>query len=140
MFTLDYAKYLIRGNYILASSKVVDIYAKIPVDGSLLMADGKNAQANEELTCIPLHFVNTKESHEVFTSDLKSFFDFGKKCLADGFVTRGQGEISLLPFKNCAFPMDISAEQKCLNVGGGCKVAERFCTKCSCRSSQLSYC
>ena len=59
--------------------------------------------------------------------------------MADELPARSGGEVSLLPFKNCAFPMDMSAEQKCLNVGGGCKVAERFCTKCSCKSLKLTY-
>ena len=60
--------------------------------------------------------------------------------LGGGASCEGGGdEVSLVPFKNCAFPMNMSAEQKCLNVGGGCKVAERFCTKCSCRSSKLAY-
>ena len=91
----------------------------------------------EELRCISLYFVNTKDSHEIFMSRLKPFFDFGKKCLNVGIGS--QNIPSTVPSKLYAFPMDISAEQKCLNTGGGCKVKEIVCTKCACRSSKLHY-
>ena len=61
----------------MAGAKIVDRNAINPKDGSLLMDDGENAQGNEELTCIPLHFVNAKESYDLFSTDLKPFFDFG---------------------------------------------------------------
>ena len=126
VFTLDYAQYCKKRGHILAGCKIVDREARSPVDGGFLMADGENAQANEELTCIPLHFVNAKESYKVFNNELKPFFDFGKKCLVEGLPARGADEVSLVPFRNCAFPMDMSAEQKCLNVGGGARLQRDF--------------
>ena len=110
-----------------------------PKDGCLLKNGDENAQGNEELTCIPLHFVNAKESYDLFGTDLKPFFDFGNRCLNDGLESRMEVEPTFLPFKLCAFPMDMSAEQKCLHSGGGCKVKEFFCTKCACRSSKLHH-
>ena len=35
--------------------------------------------------------------------------------------------------------MNMSTEQKCLNIGGGCKVSNIFCTKCSLSSNDLHY-
>ena len=35
-----------------------------------------------------------------------------------GLLSRKPGEPTLFPFKLCAFPLDISAKQKCLNLGG----------------------
>lgn len=116
VFTLDYAQYCKTRGHVLAGAKIVDRSARNPKDGSLLLADGENAQGNEELTCIPLHFVNAKESHTLFMNDLKPFFDFGKKCLNVGL-----GSLNIpntVPLKLCAFPMDMSVEQKCLNIGG----------------------
>ena len=57
---------------------------------------------------------------------------FAKQCEKNGIT-------GTKPFINCSFPMDMSAEQKCLNIGGGCKVATHFCTKCSLTSSDLHY-
>ena len=44
----------------LAGAKLVDRGAINSKDGTLLMVDGENAQENEELICIPLHFVNQR--------------------------------------------------------------------------------
>ena len=139
VFTLDYAQYCKTRGHVLAGAKIVDRDAINPKDGSLLMDDGENAQGNEELTCIPLHFVNAKESYDLFSTDLKPFFDFANQCLNNGIEMRNGDESTTAPFKLCAFPMDMSAEQKCLHSGGGCKVKELFCTKCACRSSKLHY-
>jgi hypothetical protein len=35
-----------------------------------------------------------------------------------------------VPF-DVTFPMDLSAEQKCFNLGGACKSAKHFCIKCA---------
>ena len=47
----------------LAGDKIVDRSTRNPRDGILLMADGVDAQVYEELTCIPLQFINARESH-----------------------------------------------------------------------------
>ena len=108
MFTLDYTQYCKTQGHVLAGVKIVDRSTRNPKGGSLLMVDGENAQGNEELTCISLHFVNAKESHEICMSDLKPFFDFGKKCL--NVVLGSQNIPTTVPLKLYAFPMDVSAE------------------------------
>ena len=35
--------------------------------------------------------------------------------------------------------MDMSAEQKCFDLGGGCKVKELFCVKYACKSSDAMF-
>ena len=133
-------KYCKKRGYVLAGARIVDRDARNPKDGTFLMADGKNEQGSEELTCIPLHIVNAKESHaSLFMTDFKSFFDFGNRCLNVGLVPRIHVEPTFIPFKLCTFPMDISTEDTCLNSGGGYKVKDFFCTKCVCRTSKLHH-
>ena len=84
-----------------------------------MMADGKNVQTNEEITCISLHFLNTKESNNLFVTDLEYIFDVGKRYKDVVILSYKEGKPILIPFKLCAFPMDISAEQKYLDVGSG---------------------
>ena len=45
----------------------------------------------------------------------------------------------MFPFEDVTYPMDMSAEQKCFDLGGGCKVKEFFCVKCACRSSDAMF-
>ena len=125
-FTLDYAQYCKKRGHVLAGVKIVDRNAINPNDGTIMMTDGKNIQENEEITCIPLHFVNSKDSHTLFVIDLKPFLDFGKRCKDVGLVSRKPGEPALFPFKWCAFPTEISAEYKYLNVGEGAKLRSYF--------------
>ena len=84
-----------------------------------MMADGKNVQTNEEITCISLHFLNAKESNNLFVTDLEYIFDVGKRYKDVVILSYKEGKPILIPFKLCAFPMDISAEQKYLDVGSG---------------------
>ena len=88
-----------KRGHVLAGVKIVDCDAINPNDSTRMMDDGSNAQANEELTCIPLHFVNTKEFHALFVTDLKSFFDFAKRCRDVGLLSRKPGKSTLVPFK-----------------------------------------
>ena len=64
--------------------------------------------ANELLTCIPLHFVVGKESHLLFTTDLKPFFDFAKQITTMGVKARNDQEKYLFPFEDVTYPMDMS--------------------------------
>ena len=91
------------------------------------------------LTCIPLHFVVGKESNKVFSTDLKPFFDFARQISTGGLKARNVLEKDLFPFEDITYPMDMSAEQKCFDLGGGCKVKEFFCVKCACRSSDAMF-
>lgn len=123
--------------------KIIDKDTKHPVTKELMFnyeptADSENGggvHANELMTCIPLHFVVGKESNEVFSNDLKPFFDFANKIIHDGLKPRDENEKALKPFSDGTFPMDMSAEQKCFNLGGGCKIKEFFCIKCACTSN-----
>ena len=72
-FTLDYAQICKRRGHVLAGIKIADKDARHLSSKELLFQNGNGAQANEELVCIPLHFVNAKESHELFKTDLKTF-------------------------------------------------------------------
>ena len=100
---------------------------------------GGGVHANELLTCIPLHFVVGKESNRVFSTDLKPFFDFARQISKHGLKARNELEKDLFPFEDVTYPMDMSAEQKCFDLGGGCKVKEFFCVKCACRSSDAMF-
>ena len=62
--------------------------------------------------------MNAKESYKVFNNELKPFFDFGKKCLAEGLPARGADEISLVPFKNCAFSYGYLGRTEVPECGG----------------------
>ena len=44
-----------------------------------------------------------------------------------------------MPFDDVTYPMDMSAEWKCFNLGCGCKVKEFFCVKRACRSSDAMF-
>ena len=144
-FTLDYAEVCstTKRGHVLAGMKIIDKDAKHPITKELLFNyeptdDSSNdggVHANELLTCIPLHFVVGKESTKVFSKDLKPFFDFANDIRVNGLKARSDNENDLMPFEDITYPMDMSAEQKCFNLGGGCKVKEFFCIKCACRSS-----
>ena len=105
----------------------------------LILEMGWGVHANELLTCIPLHFVVGKESNKLFSTDLKPFFDFAKDISIGGLKARNDSEKDLHPFEDVTYPMDMSAEQKCFDLGGGCKVKEFFCVKCACRSSDAMF-
>ena len=100
---------------------------------------GGGVHANKLLTCIPLHFVVGKEFNQVFSTDLKPFFDFARQISKDGLKARNDLEKDLFPFDDVTYPMDMSAEQKCFDLGGGCKVKEFFYVKCACRSSDAMF-
>ena len=121
----------------MAGVKIVDRDTKVPgtdtpmfdFDGS--DGDGKAGFHSRELdTCFPLHFCVGKESLEVFREDFKDFFEFGNRVAREGLVARNDGEDTLVPF-DVTFPMDMSAEQKCFNLGGACKSVTHFCIKCA---------
>ena len=82
-----------------------------------------------------LHFVVGKESNKVFSTDLKPFFDFARQISTGGLKEKDASEKDLFPFEDVTYPMDMSAEQKCFDLGGGFKVKEFFCVKCAYRSS-----
>ena len=88
--------------------------------------NGGGVCANELMTCIPLHFVVSKESNRLFTTDLKPFFDFAKQITTMGVKARNDQEIDLVPFEDVTYPMDMSAEQKCFDLDGACKVKKFF--------------
>ena len=117
VFTLDYTHYCKKRGHVLTGAKIVDCDTRNPKDGTFLIEDRENAQGNDELTCILLHFVNAKESHASCMANLKPFFDFGNRCLNIGLLSRNNFEPAFVPFNLCAFPMDRLAEQKCLNTG-----------------------
>ena len=75
----------------------------------------------------------------MFSTDLKPFFDFAKDISIGGLKARNDSEKDLHPFEDVTYPMDMSAEQKCFDLGGGCKVKEFFCVKCACRSSDAMF-
>ena len=144
-FTLDFAEVCstTKRGHVLAGMKIIDKDATHPRTKKLLFnyepttdsSNGGGVHANELLTCIPLHFVVGKESNQVFSTDLKPFFDFSRQISKDGLKARNDLEKDLFPFDDVTYPMDMSAEQKCFDLGGGCKVKEFFCVKCACRSS-----
>ena len=128
-FTLDYAEVCstTKRGHVLAGMKIIDKDAKHPITKELLFNyeptdDSRNdggVHANELLTCIPLHFVVGKESKSVFHKDLKPFFDFANDIRVNGLKARSDTENDLMPFEDITYPMDMSAEQKCFNLGGG---------------------
>ena len=127
--------------------KVVDRDTKIPgtdelmfgYDGDEEDGDCKGGFHSRELdTCFPLHFCVGKESLEVFREDFKEFFEFGNRVSLEGLVGRTEGEATLVPF-NVTFPMDMSAEQKCFDLGGTCESARIFCIKCATELSKETY-
>ena len=148
-FTLDFAEVCstTKRGHVLAGLKIIDKDARHPKTKDLLFdyeptadsGNGGGVHANELLTCVPLHFVVGKESTKVFSTDLKPFFDFAKGIRANGLKARSENENDLMPFEDITYPMDMSAEQKCFNLGGGCKVKEFFCVKCACRSSDALF-
>ena len=127
-FTLDYAEVCstTKRGHVLAGMKIIDKDAKHPITKELLFNyeptdDSRNdggVHANELLTCIPLHFVVGKESTKVFHKDLKPFFDFANDIRVNGLKARSDTENDLMPFEDITYPMDMSAEQKCFNLGG----------------------
>ena len=90
------------------------------------------------ITYISLHFVVGKESKEVFRRDMGRFFAFVEQMRKEGLVARHTGEPTLKPF-HVLYPMDMSAEQKCFDLEGACKVKEHFCIKCALPSSDLMF-
>ena len=66
-------------------------------------------------------------------------FYFARQVNTKGLKARDQFENDLNPFKDVTYPMDMSAEQKCFDLGGGCKVKELFCVKCACKSSDVMF-
>ena len=146
-FTVDYAEVCktSKRGHVLGGIKIVDIDAKYPGTNKNmfdLSEEGKEGcggfHSAELLTCIPLHFVVGKESNEVFSKDMRNFFEFAERVRNDGLIARHQGEKTLKRF-NVVYPMDMSAEQKCFSLGGGCKIKEFFCIKCAARSSDLMF-
>ena len=79
-----------------------------------------------------------KESNEVFRKDMGIFFAFATRMRTEGLVARHDGEQTLKPFQ-VVYPMNMSAEQKCFDLGGACKVKEHFCIKCALPSSDLMF-
>ena len=59
-----------------------------------------------------------------FLPDLKVFFDFANKVINYWLEPRNYNEKALKQFSDGTFPMDMSAEQKCFNLGGGRKIKE----------------
>ena len=148
-FTIDYAQVCSTTNrgHVLAGVKIIDRDTKIPGTDALMFAfddDGEDGDCkvgvhSRELdTCIPLHFCVGKESLEVFREDFKEFFEFGNRVSRDGLVARTEDEATLVPF-DVTFPMDMSAEQKCFNLGGACKSAKFFCIKCATELRKETY-
>ena len=143
-FTLDFAEVCstTKRGHVLAGLKIIDKDATHPRTKERLFnyeptADSRNGggvHANELLTCTPLHFVVGKESNLLFTTDLKPFFDFAKQITTMGVKARNDQEKDLFPFEDVTYPMDMSAEQKCFDLGGACKVKKFFCMKCACNS------
>ena len=103
-FTLDYSQICKRRGHVFAGIKIVDKDTRHPSSKVLLFQNGNGAQANEELVCIPLHFVNAKESHELFKTDLEPFM-FAKQYEKSGIK-------GTKPLINCSFPMDMSVKPK----------------------------
>ena len=143
-FTLDFVEVCstTRRVYILAGLKIIDkdtthlrtkqkLFTYEPTTDSRY---GGGVHANELLTFIPLHFVVGKESNRLFTTDLKTFFDFAKQITTTGVKARNDQEKYLFPFEYVTYHMDISAEQKCFYLDGGCKVKKFFCVKYACKS------
>ena len=88
--------------------------------------DCKGEVHSRELdTFFSLHFCVGRESLEVFREDFKEFFEFRNRVSREGLVSRTEGEATLVPF-DVTFPMDMSAEQKCFDLGGACKSADIF--------------
>ena len=143
-FTLDFAEVCstTKRGHVLAGLKIIDKDATHPRTKEKLFnyeptvdsRNGGGVHANELLTCIPLHFVVGKESNLLFTTDLKPFFDFAKQITTMGVKARNDQEKDLFPFEDVTYPMDMSAEQKCFDLGGACKVKKFFCVKCACNS------
>ena len=80
-----------------------------------------------------------KESNEIFMKDMGKFFMFTDRIRKRGLVTRHGEEPLLKPF-DVLYPMGMSAEQTCFDLGGACKAAEYVCIKCSDISSNLLFC
>ena len=148
-FTIDYAQVCstTKRGHVLAGVKVVDRDTKIPGTDEIMFAfdddeedgDCKGGFHSRELdTCFPLHFCVGKESLDVFREDFKEFFEFGNRVSREGLVGRTEGEATLVPF-NVTFPMDMSAEQKCFDLGGACKSARFFCIKCATELRKETY-
>ena len=123
--------------HVLAGVKIIDRDTKKPgTDELMFYFDGEDGEgkagfhSRELTTCFPLHFCVGKESLEVFREDFKEFFEFGNRVASHGLVARFDDEETLVPF-DVTFPMDMSAEQKCFNLGGACKSATHFCIKCA---------
>ena len=87
-FTLDFAEVCstTKRGHVLAGMKIIDKDATHPRTKKVLFnyepttdsSNGGGVHANELLTCIPLHFVVGKESNQVFSTDLRPFFDFAR--------------------------------------------------------------
>ncbi len=131
----------------LASVKVIDWDTQISGTGILMFTFGDNSKdedcnggfhSRELDMCFSSHFCQGKESLEVFREDFKEFFEFGNRVSREGLVGRTEGEATLVPF-NVTFPMDMSAEQKCFDLGGACKSAKFFCIKCSTELRKETY-
>ena len=143
-FTLDFAEVCstTKRGHVLAGLKIIDKDTTHPRTKERLFnyeptadaSNGGGVHANELLTCIPLHFVVGKESNRLFSTDLKPFFDFAKQISTMGLKARNNQEKDLVPFQDVTYPMDMSAEQKCFDLGGACKVKKFFCVKCACNS------
>lgn len=116
----------------LAGMKIINKDTKHPITKELMFnyeptADSENGggfHANEIKTCIPLHFIVGKELNEVFSNDLKPFFDFANKAISCGLEPRNENEKALESFNDGTFPMDMSAEKKCFDLGSGCSTKE----------------
>ena len=59
--------------------------------------------------------------HKRFSKDLKPFFYFANGIRVNDLKARSDTENDLMPFEDITYPMDMSAEQKCFNLGGGVK-------------------
>ena len=145
-FTLDFAEICkhSRLGHVLGGIKIVDVDTKYPGTDRPMFDDTRGGtkggvHSDELTTCIPLHFVVGKESKEVFRQDMGQFFAFAERMRKEGLVARHAEEPTLKPFK-VMYPMDMSAEQKCFDLGGACKVAEYFCIKCAASSNDLMFC
>lgn len=76
------------------------------------------------MNCIPLNFVVGKESNEIFSNDLKLFFDFANKVIYCGLQPRDESEKALKLFSDATFLMDMSVKHKCFNLSGRCKIKD----------------
>ena len=126
---------------------VINRYTKIPgMDNLIFTFDDNSNEGGCEGefyltqldTCFPFHFCMGKESLKVFREGFKKFSEFRNRVICDDLVERTEDEDILVPF-DVKFPIDMSTEHTCFDLGGSCKSVKYLCIKCTIELRDKSY-